>query len=285
MMKMMRPSTELPCRLNSLDLWKVKNEILQEVVFGDGNLKLTKARLAANRTLPPGSIGNLAWEENQEGAAKIGAKLKDLAPTKKLLHCDVIVPKSHRLPEIRARVSGEVLVSSDGTSLVAFRTGKFGKGPNAKPKHFLKPMMESLFLALEEEFAKPFPTRLIDDDTDEVPRILGQESVQSKDLINALISGFVEGQSRPLCFAPQTSDALSKNLTSNEELDLATALQRAKEGKCGKWYGEDFLTGAREGGEASAQMAWRDLDPFEEAEEWKRWAESISLPLRTWGKF
>ena len=71
-------------------------------------------------------------------------------------------------------------------------------------------------------------------------------------------------------------------------MDLAAAMQKATDGKNGRWYGEDYLGGdykAREGGDPAAQMAWRDLDPFEEPEQWKRWAEKISLPLRTWGEF
>ena len=50
-----------PFALNSLDSWKIREAILQEVAFGEGDLELTKARLTANRMLPPGSLGTIAF--------------------------------------------------------------------------------------------------------------------------------------------------------------------------------------------------------------------------------
>ena len=83
------------------------------------------------------------------------------------------------------------------------------------------------------------------------------------------MEGFLQGQGRPLCYAPITSDKLIQS-----EEKAAT-----------EWEKEDKGHGGGEGQKDSSRLAWRDRNPFENIDEWNVWKDAVAQPLKTWGGF
>ena len=87
----------------------------------------------------------------------------------------------------------------------------------------------------------------------------------------------MEGQQRPLCYGPETSEEFFKKLEKGE--DPKEALRRAAEAK---WFRSGPYAIICEGADEAASLAWRDLDPFLDAQSCERWARGVSQPLRSW---
>jgi exonuclease V gamma subunit len=92
----------------------------------------------------------------------------------------------------------------------------------------------------------------------------------------------LQGQSRPICYAPETSDAYAKAVEDWGDAPDETALEKASD----EWNREPSKhnNSAGEGCSPGAQIAWRDQDPFAQQEAWHQWARNIARPLRAWFK-
>ena len=84
-----------------------------------------------------------------------------------------------------------------------------------------------------------------------------------------LVEGFLQGQCRPLCYAPITSHILIES----EEKAVA------------EWAKEDKGHGGGEGQNETARLAWRDRNAFENIDAWNVWKDAVAQPLKTWGGF
>lgn len=292
-----------PVSLNTLASWKIRDAILREQAFADKpDLDLVEARLCADRMLPAGELGTKVWESHLQRALPLGKALAALRLVKKPLSCTVMFAAAEGIPEIRVKITGEVLLSQAeevaSPSLVFFSAGSFDKA-----KNHLEPFIHAVFSAHCDRLPQTMVTRLLDQDHVVKPKVLPpMMPPESTDpfrdaslwcfLTDALVRGYLIGRNRPLCYAPETTDAYLKGIegtTKTAALPPAEALLKAK---ASAWEGETRLHGSdekipNEGSTVPAKIAWRDRDPFaseEERADWERWANDIGKPLRTWIK-
>lgn len=256
-----------PVQLDPLEKWKVRNAIVEETILRPDNLDLVKARLAAGRMLPKGELGEQVWGGMEKDAKSLGENIRknrgDVLP----IACD---PNwaDNPLPDCRIRVTGHVRLTADGSGLLAWQINEAKTA-----RHFLGPWIEAVFAAY---VGRPLPTFFFQ----------GKES-QPRTLHPALpgnakniVRGFLLGLRRPLCYAPETSNAIVAETSRQPSASLEQVLEKAK-AKC--WDSRNYPTFAPgEGETAAAKLAWRDRDPFAEQGEWRRWAEAIAAPLRAW---
>ena len=280
-----------PITLGPLESWKIKDAIIQEIAFGDGNLELAKAQLSANRLLPRGHLAANAWDENKRSAEPLGKSIRELRGEPVPVACELSLENNpDGLPDLNVKVTGQVRLDPAGGHIVSYRAGKADK-----PHHFIGPWIEAVFAS---HAGRNLPTILLSETHPEpceentLAAIVadGGSSDQLEQrsdlifLIKKLVAAYLLGRRRPLCYAPSTSNEISKKLDpegKNPTPDLAAAIQQAKAAKWDPGFGDI----ENEGGNASAKIAWRDLDPFEDHEEWERWADTIATPLRKWGNF
>ena len=276
-----------PITLSPLESWKIKDAIVQEIAFGNGNLELAKARLSANRLLPRGHLAANAWDEDKRSAVPLGKSIRELRGEPIPIACKISLESNpDGLPDVNIKVTGQVRLDAAGGHIVSSRAGKA-----AKPHHFIGPWIEAIFASHAE---KNLPTILLSETHSEpcekntlaaiVPDGDLQQQCDLIFLIKKLVAAYLLGRQRPLCYAPATSNEISKKLdpeARNPAPDLATAIQQAKASQWDPGFGDN----ENEGDKASAKIAWRDLDPFEDHDEWKRWADDVATPLRKWGDF
>ncbi|HVE15128.1 MAG TPA: exodeoxyribonuclease V subunit gamma [Chthoniobacterales bacterium] len=246
--------------LGSLEAWKLKSAIIEEMAAGAENLVRTEARFRADRGLPPGHLGTAVWNSHLDLAEPVGRAVRALAGGRKFL--EFAFPDG-------LRVTGTVWMTCSGDGLFAYRATEF-KGP----QHFLAPWIAAVFAAACGE---SLPSMLLDPVDRETPReypALPREEAAT--ILQALVSGFVEGQSRPLGFALATSHVLAREI---EKKGLPDAWPAA----VAEWGKEDRGFGGGDGNELNARWAWRDGNPFADPGDWSRWSREIAAPLRAWG--
>lgn len=257
------PDEELnraPLALDRLQTWSLKDRIVRSVLRPDGDLDLEAARAGAERRLPPRELGELAWAQNLSVAKPLGrAVAARQGETVALQWGD------------GPRVTGTLLRAGDGTAWISYRTGKM-----EKTKYFLEPWIAAL---LASASGHALPTLVLTEEQPDSPREhAAPDPDEARRLLGVLVRGWLDGQSRPLRFAPATSEALVKKLEGtggDEEAALAAA--------CAEWAKPDSQhDSGGEGLQPDAQLAWRDRDPFEDGAEWVDLAREISGPLRTW---
>jgi exonuclease V gamma subunit len=252
-----------PLSLDSLQSWGVKSAVLEEVVFGPADLSRVEAALRADRVLPPGALGSRVWQASRGLSEPLAESVKAQLGEKRSV--EVL------LDDPAVRITGSLLTGKDGDVLFAYRTGEMKKS-----KHFLEAWIQAVVAACS---GSSLPTHLLDETSPQAVKVLPaipQDEAQT--ILRELVAGCLEGQSRPLGFAPATSDEFVKNLAKTSDREAALAAAASKE-----W--DDSLYGAAEGSSAAARTAWRDRDAFAEPELWAHWAEAIAAPLRNWGGF
>jgi exodeoxyribonuclease V gamma subunit len=241
-----------PLSLNTLQSWKIKDAILAESLSKSGNIDLLKDRLRADRLLPPGALGEIAWEENLTLVEPIASKLKAIIGDRQSVELEIN----------GCRVIGALPLSSDNNALIACRVGKMDKA-----EHFITPWIMAVFasaagfglptILVDETLAEPLPIK---------DAITQQEAEEA---LRRLVEGYFEGLNRPLCYAPMTSN------------ELIESLEKARK----EWGREDQGYGGGEGQKESAKLAWRDSEPFAHISDWERWQSAVAMPLKKWGGF
>ena len=249
---------------------------------------MIKARLAADRALPKGGLGDRVWDDMKDAAESLGRNILALRGNPLPIGCELpLTNNRHGLPDLTVKVTGQVLLTADGTHLLAYRAGKAEEA-----RHFVGPWIEAIFAAADGHnlptvfLSETHPDRFPENTLDEM--VLGgdfRERMHFIDRIQELVCGYLLGRQRPLCYAPATSDAIAGGLYPEKDanrLDLPAAIQKAR---AGVWDRKSFGNMEGEGEKAAARMAWRDRDPFAEQQEWKHWVDTVAGPLRNWGKF
>lgn len=253
-----------PLALGPLGAWQLKNSAVEEIAFGSGDLAKTEAALRANRCLPPGKLGDRTWKASLALSEPLGGGVKaHIGETKAV---DVALGRP------RARVTGHVLAAKSGDALFSYRPG-----PMKKASHFLAAWIQAVAASCA---GSPFPTRLLDEANPAIPRELpAVPPEQAQEILRHLVEGFLEGQTRPLCFAPSTSSEIAKLLAKEGAVPgEAVAAAAAK-------HWETSWSGTPEGSGPAVLAAWRDRDPFADERPWVRWAEAVAGPLAEWGGF
>jgi exonuclease V gamma subunit len=160
------------------------------------------------------------------------------------------------------KVTGSVLRNADVDVLIAYRAGKIDDA-----KYFLEPWIKANLASAADH---ALPTVIFDEDSSDATRIQAPiPPTEARERLKILVAGFLQGQGRPLCYAPITSDKL---IDGNEK--AAT-----------EWEREDKGHGGGEGQKAASRLAWRDRDAFENIDDWLVWKDAVAQPLKAWGGF
>ena len=249
-----------PLALDSLRWWIVRNEILQARIEQSWPDEYTEQRLRADRWLPPERLGKLVWASGSKATEELAHSVLETAGEETIVEC--------RLSEF-VSVTGAVRWARGNERVLVYRVGEM---KNAR--HFLDPWITAILAAA---CGKSAPVLLLDEARAAAPVELPEVTVETaRALLDVLVRGWFAGQSRPLRFAPLTSDCIAKKLVSDDPNAAVEAGEK-------EWYKEDHGYGGGEGSAAAAQRVWRDADPFTERGEWIYWAKTVALPLREWG--
>lgn len=239
---------------NSLDSWKIKDAIMEEWIEGGGNMELVKARLLADRSLPFGELGEKTWDNL---LALVDPTATQVAKVKgRHLELEVQLEVQDRLHKI----TGSLLLNAGEDALIAYRAGKIDDA-----KDFLAPWINANLAAAA---GHSLPTWIFDETTDAGPKQKAPiPPTEALERLKRLVEGFLQGQGRPLCYAPVTSHMLIQS----EEKAVA------------EWDKEDRGHGGGEGQKETCRLAWRDRYAFENIDDWLVWKEAVAQPLKTWG--
>jgi len=298
-----------PTTLDGLESWAIKDEILRELAFGGDDLEQReerlKARLSADRKLPSGGLGEKIWLANLRKARPLTDAIRAQGVKKLPVSCTLRIQATNRIPELSVMVTGEVLVTDNGSHLVAFYAGKTLDKDKAKPKYHIAPFISAIMALHDQEMPSTLPTLVFGEDQSE-PRELRamlpadfanqiREAVTWHQITNDLVTGYLEGHLRPVCYGLETSDKIVELMKDKRDKNgnVITGFPFEKalpEAVAEKWNGEDYFksTGEyrpREGGAPGSSLAWRGLDriPFPGSQEdWETWTNLIAKPLNAW---
>ncbi len=252
-----------PLSLDGLQEWALKHAIFSEVTFGASRLELARAQAFAQRQLPPRTLGVRRWLELQASNERLGNAVKERGP--KNIPLDLSVGN--------VRIGGSLRTTADGTKLLGYRVGQF-----KERRHHVEPWIHAVAAACA---GHDVPTELLDDDSVqpgcEPALLLAIEPQEARAILSRLVEGYLQGQSRPICYAPAAADCYAKSFAASASDERALASAKAA-------WSKPAGHGARagEGFEEAAQIAWRDRDPFELSAEWQRWSNAVAAPLRSW---
>lgn len=258
-----------PLNLDGLQAYHARQTALQTALSPGPATAAAGSRLIADRALPPGALGALAWEQNTGEMAPLVANIARMQPQTEVRTFAIEI-------DAFTRLSGEVRIGFNPPEpawLLQHRPGKF-----KSVKYQLESFIAVLAAALA--FDQPVGARVHGLDCPHGLILPPIDPETSRRHLLTLITGYRAGQSLPLEYAPETSAALAKALPGS---DPASALETAE----ASWTREPFdsLPGG-EGTEPASQLAWREIEPFAEphAREWLAWAESLAAPLAIWWK-
>jgi exodeoxyribonuclease V gamma subunit len=251
-----------PLKLDGLQNWVVKEEVVRSMIEGGTNSNRLRLLLEADRKLPRGKLGSALWEAAYSQAGALGKGIRAALGESIGIKVRVIGGPC---------VSGSVQLSSDDRHLLAWRIGKFEKA-----KDWLPAWIKAIAAAAA---GHSLLTLLLDDKHPNQAHALYRPAVEQQAALatlGQLVSGFLEGSTRPLCYAPQTSEAYWKQPANDDRQDrLARAI-------ASDWWKADVSYGEGEGQSAAARLAWREIHPRKYANEWDQWARAVADPLRTW---
>ncbi|MCX6938148.1 MAG: exodeoxyribonuclease V subunit gamma [Verrucomicrobia bacterium] len=256
-----------PLNLDALQAYHARQTALLASIAPGTDASAAGARLMADRALPPGALGNLAWEQNTEEIAPLAGGINRVLPQTEIRTLDIAIDSLTRL-------TGDIQICvtpPESPWLLRHRPGKFSS-VKYQLEAFIPTLAAALFLN------KPVSIQVFGTDCPNGLTLPPLDSETARRHLAALLAGYRAGQARPLEYAPETSAALAKALT---KADPATALETAE----ATWTREPYKN--QPGGEGTttdAQLAWRETDPFAEphASAWLAWAESVAAPLQTW---
>ena len=157
-------------------------------------------------------------------------------------------------------------------------------------KHYLEPWIRGVAVAAT---GAVWPTCLIAEKQVEKPLLIAaMNAAEAKTILGFLVQGFLEGQLRPLCYAPQTTDRYVREAIKVEEKEIPPRLSEmsevvktAMDVAAKEWSQDSFShSPGGEGTTRTSKLAWRDQDPTAGrfCREWHEWACKIGEPMRLW---
>jgi len=239
-----------PITMGALESWAAKEAILNGIMAGQDDVsKLLEAQLKADRKLPVEELGKCYFDSLLTLNLPLGEEIKNrrgetLSLAVKLDDPNVTVVGEAR----RVRESGELLA--------------YGTGGMSSPKHFVDSWMTAILAAAQGNI---LPTLLFTEKKPTEPRLISPSVTQgeARELLKLLALGYLEGRNKPLYFAPSTSEEMMQG--------------KKFMGVWEKAFGE----APGEGETEAAKIAWRDRNPFENKDLWKRWFP-ISEEISRW---
>ncbi len=289
-----------PTTLDNLESWSIQDEIMRALAFGDGepNLELIKARLSADRKLPPGELGEKAWDDALRKVRPVAEAIKAAGVKKHPVSCTVTIQPTDLIPELTVTITGEVFVTEDESHLVSFQAGKLLEKGKPKPKHHIGPFISAIISAHDRDMKTTLPTQFFGQDH-VAPRTLRAmlpadfgdqllEAVTWLRITNDLVTGYLEGRLRPVCYAAETSNRIVELMKAGPKKQALPFDDALLDAIADKWHGDDYIHGEfhpREGGAPGALLAWRDRNegPFPGSQDdWQKWTDLIAKPLNDW---
>ena len=234
------------------------------------------SRLIADRALPPGALGALSWHLHESKVQPLADSLKPLLQLATTNAFTLTLDPDTEL-------TGEIkLILADGDtqpvdSVLVFRAGKYDK----KPKHQIAAFIQTLAAAVH--FDRPIACVLCSLDAEDTQKNLPIIApADARQHLAVLVAGYRAGQTAPLCYAPDTSAELAKNLLNANNISDDEALNAAQD----SWNDPGNMSQVGEGLQSATSLAWRDTDPFAAPHDaaWLAWARAVAIPLHNWWK-
>ena len=243
-----------------LGRWQLESAVIDAVLAG--RTAFLEERLAADRLMPYGTLGMAMAGRTVREAASLARRALEAAGGR-------IEPRRLVYRDGSPQVAGNVAATPDDRLHVLVRPTRLKNAPH----HRLDVWARATFAAA---CGMSGGTLLISKEglRARVERAPPVAPHLARAQLDRLLELCEEARRRPLPFGPKTSSA------------IFAAGQRGKDGKenARAAWGPQFWGAPGEGESPSAELAWRDRDPFEEEtfEEWRRLAAQVFEPVEAW---
>ena len=259
---------DAPLTLDGLQAYTVRTTALATYLSA-ADAAAASSRLAADRALPPGALGVLAWKLREREIEPLAAGLAPLLAQVTRTSLDFTLA-----PDVRLIGEISLCLPAEGTPwMLLIRPSKYEKNPKYQLEAYIQALAATVHLA------RPVSCRVLGLDlpsANELPTIPLEDA---RRYLASLVSGYRQGQRQPLPFAPAASTALAGALAEGK--DEQSALGQAN----ASWAREPFreILGG-EGTSTTSTLAWRDADAFTSPhdEGWIHWAREVAAPASTW---
>ena len=272
-----------PLVLDALQNWIIKHAILENLRRPGVPMEWVEADLRARRALPPGHLGKEVWRTLLASAAKLASTLALLKVEYRPISYSLPPAELGRTSATPCALNGKVAVVLEGGPIGGPHLLDLRAGQHKSHKHLLHAWIQALGAAAA---GQAMPTLLIGEkeDSDHPTSILPPiPPEEARSRIRFLISGYLQGQVRPVCFAPTASEEYAEAMERRSRDPGIDPLARAS----GTW---SAAAGAKqpapESADPAALVVWRELDPFQPqfAPDWQHWAMGISASIRDWAE-
>jgi exodeoxyribonuclease V gamma subunit len=231
--------------------------------------ELVSAGLIADRGLPPGLLGNLAWEIKEAEVTELAQSLQ--SEWRHSQTSDIRIELDETTTLVGDVRLGEPKPDCVTPWVLIYRPGKFEK----RPKYQLGALI--LTLAAAVQMKQTVACRVFGTDCKTGKTISPVGPDDARRFLGLLVQGYRQGQRVPLCYAPETSAVLQGKWAKSREAGLEAAEE--------EWEREasDFKSPG-EGNKPAARLAWRDASAFSprHADEWVLWRQYVAAPLQGW---
>ena len=245
---------------SGLNRWQLQTAVIDTVLAG--RTAFLEDRLAADRLMPYGNLGAAMGTETVQQAVTLArcAMREAGGPL-----------QPHRLAyrDGSPQVAGSITVSPDRSLHVLVMPAEL----KDKPHHRLDAWVRATFAA---SCGMRGDTLVVSKDAERVrvDRMPSMDPTQARAALDALLQLCEDARRRPLPFGPKTSHAIfAANRKGSDETTAAL-----------KAWAQQPKGPPGEGDSASAQLAWRDRDPFatDTIDEWRRLAAEVFGPVEAW---
>jgi len=261
---------DAPVTLDSLQAYAVRAEALAlHLAPTSSTTDAESSRLAADRALPPGALGVLAWELRENEIVPLKNGLTPLMSQVSRMAIDFTLTPNIRL-------TGELMLASAPEAtpwILSYRPSKYVSNPKYQLEAFIQTLAATVHLG------QPVTCRVLGLDLPTPKELPAIPLDEARHHLTRLVTGYWEGQQRPICYAPESSNVLAVALARGN--DASSALEQAKS----NWSKEPFFNSpGGEGTTTVASLVWRDGDafapPYDQA--WLALANEIATPLSNW---
>ena len=259
-----------PFVVEPLDRWRLQDEAVQRGLEGRPPPRDPMARMAATGMLPVGARGTLAFQDVDDEARQLLARVRSHGP---------MTTQTIAVRVDSVRVSGAV-------PGVAANSIVYATVSKVKPKYRLRAFVLHVFAAIHRHATgTPLPARTVVEAKDKTLAFVALEAAEAHQLAQVLIEGYRQGVREPLPVFAESSESYAEKLgppkkkakvpTSGAAM-VAAALRAAK-----RKYEQD-LSGDWPKGDVTdddVRLCWRGREALQDPrfEAWARhlWAEVL----------
>lgn len=231
-----------PFSLDALEAYLIRQELVESYVRAGKDNTAAFDIVKASGRLPHGSLGDVAWTENEQAARRF---YHHLAP---FLKGGALEPENMecRLDDQDHTVIHGVLENLYASGQIFYRCAR------VKARDILKGWIYHLAVNTLNRDGIPRVTRLIGIDT--MMDFSEMSTGAAKQCLGELADLFMKGLTEPLCFFPETSYTLVKNIEDGKPVD------KAKSAAFSSWRSNQRQTGEGEEAHISRCFDERVLD-------------------------